>query len=312
MVVVVDAGGSADLKRRTNDEVTGILGTIKGIGQVVAPGEDAPQRLTSDNRSRALVVGYLKRSVEDPAEVGERALDAFEGVSDVSVGGVAVAAAQLNDATEDDLRRIELFAAPFLLLISLLVFRGLVAALLPLLVGGLSIAFTLAGLRALTELIEVDIFALNVITVLGLGLAIDYSLFMVSRYREEIEHHGPGSRALGTTLAPVGRMVLYSAVIVAVSVAALAVFPQRFLYSTGIGCALVAVISAAVVLIVLPAVLAILGERVNAISPGRLQRSATRSPGWNRIARLVLSRPLPVALDRDRGDARRGASVPAS
>ena len=134
------------------------------------------------------------------------------------------------------------------------------------------------------------------ITVLGLGLAIDYSLFMVSRYREEIERHGPGSKALGAMLAPVGRMVLFSAVIVAASVAALAVFPQRFLYSTGIGCALVALISAAVVLLVLPAVLAILGERVNSASPGRLQRSATRSPGWNRIARLVLSRPLPFAL----------------
>ena len=181
-------------------------------------------------------------------------------------------------------------------MISLLVFRGLVAALLPLLVGGLSIAFTLAGLRALTEVIEVDIFALNVITVLGLGLAIDYSLFMVSRYREEIERHGPGSKALGAMLAPVGRMILFSAIIVAASVAALAVFPQRFLYSTGIGCALVALISAAVVLLVLPAVLAILGERVDSGSPGRLQRSATRSPGWNRVGRLVLSRPLPVAL----------------
>ncbi len=296
VVVVVDAGGPADLRRHTNDKVTEALRAIDGIGRVTGPGDDAPQRLTSDNGSRALVIGYLERSVEDPAEVGERAIEAFEGMPGVNVGGVAVAAAQLNDATEEDLRRIELFAAPFLLLISLLVFRGLVAALLPLLVGGLSIAFTLAGLRALTEVIEVDIFALNVITVLGLGLAIDYSLFMVSRYREEIERHGPGSKALGAMLAPVGRMILFSAIIVAASVAALAVFPQRFLYSTGIGCALVALISAAVVLLVLPAVLAILGERVNSGSPGRLQRSATRSPGWNRVGRLVLSRPLPVAL----------------
>ncbi len=296
VVVVVDTGGTDDERAlesiRTAKET---LAQVDGIERVRGPGSDG-RRLTSDNESKGLVIGFLGSDVDDPADAGIGALEAFEGRSDVEVGGVAVAAAQLNDSTEEDLRRIELFAAPFLLLISLLVFRGLVAALLPLLVGGLSIAFTLAGLRALTEVMEVDIFALNVITVLGLGLAIDYSLFMVSRYREELERHGPGSAALDATMRPVGRMVVFSAVIVAVSVAALAVFPQRFLYSTGIGCALVAVLSAAVVLIVLPAVLAILGERVNSASPSRLRRSPTRSPGWRRVAEFVLARPLPVAL----------------
>ena len=145
----------------------------------------------------------------------------------------------------------------------------------------LSVAFTLAALRALSEVMVVDIFALNVVTVLGLGLAIDYSLFMVSRYREELARSGPTGQALRDTVAPIGRMVAFSAAIVAAATASLAVFPQDFLASTGVGCAVVAIVSAAVVLIVLPAVLAVLGERVNALSPApRALHPGVRGAGW--------------------------------
>ena len=221
--------------------------------------------------------------------------DAFGDSDIVEAGGTAVAASQINTATEDDLRRIELYAAPFLFLVSLLVFRGVVAALLPLLVGGLSITFTLAALRMLAEVSTIDVFALNVVTVLGLGLAIDYSLFMISRYREELARVGPGREALWASLPPVGRMVMFSSVTIAAAIASLLVFPQRFLHSIGAGGALVALLSAAVAILFLPAVLAMLGERVNALSPDWLQRRQGAAARWRLVARLVMRRPVPIA-----------------
>ncbi len=136
-------------------------------------------------------------------------------------------------------------------------------------------------------------------TGLGLGLAIDYSLFVVSRYREEIAKSGAGMEALKRTMATAGRTVAYSSITVAGALAALAVFPQRFLYSMGIGGALVALAAAAISLTVLPAVLALLGERVNSLSPKFLQRRAEAdsrpaSEGfWYRLSRTVMRVPGP-------------------
>ena len=269
------------------------LAGVDGVVRVVTPSMD--RSLVSDNGTQALVEGMVSRSVHNLAKVGDRVDSAFAGDGSVQVGGTAVAAVQLNNVTEDDLRKIELFAAPFLLLISFLVFRSLVAALLPLVVGGLSIALTLAALDGLSHVMTVDIFALNVVTVLGLGLAIDYSLFMVSRYREELARSGPGLQAVCDTVAPVGRMICFSAVTVAVAVASLVIFPQPFLYSTGVGCAVVALLSAAVVIVVLPAVLGMLGNRINAFTPADLTKP-TGSPFWKRVAGAVQARPGLIGL----------------
>ena len=152
----------------------------------------------------------------------------------------------------------------------------MVAALLPLLVGGLAIVGTLLMLRVASELGSISIFALNLVTGLGLGLAIDYSLFIVSRYREEIARTGPGLEAMRRTMATAGRTVLFSSLTVAGALASLLVFPQRFLYSMGIGGSLVALIAAAIALVVLPAVLTLLGERVNSLAPAFLRRRAER------------------------------------
>jgi uncharacterized membrane protein YdfJ with MMPL/SSD domain len=202
---------------------------------------------------------------------------------------------------ETDLRTAELYAFPLLFLLSLLFFRSLVAALLPLLVGGLAIVATMVTLRGAAELTDVSIFALNLVTGLGLGLAIDYSLFIVSRYREELAKHGPGLEAMRRTLATAGRTVLFSSLTVAGAIASLMVFPQRFLYSMGIGGSLVALIAAAISLLVLPAVLALLGDRVNALSPAFLRRRAERdarpaSEGfWYRLSQFVMRKPGRVA-----------------
>ena len=195
----------------------------------------------------------------------------------------------------------EMLAFPILFLLSLLFFRSAVAALLPLLIGGLAIVGTFLLLRLANELVDVSIFALNLTTGLGLGLAIDYSLFVVSRYREEIAKVGPGAEAMKRTLNTAGRTVLFSSITVAVALASLMVFPQRFLYSMGLGGMLVALLAASIALTVLPAVLALLGHRVNAGAPRFLQRRAERDATvteagfWYRLSRFVMRRPIPIA-----------------
>ena len=234
-------------------------------------------------------------------EVAVEIADQLAGEPGVLVGGFAVAEAQVNEQVESDLQRAELMAFPILLLLSLLFFRSLVAALLPLMVGAISIVGTFFLLRMISEVGSISVFALNLTTGLGLGLAIDYSLFIVSRYREEIAVSGPGLPAMRRTMATAGRTVLFSSLTVAAALASLLIFPQRYLYSMGAGGVIVALLSATVALTVLPAVLTLLGNRVNSLAPPFLRRRAERDTRpdeagfWYRLSRFVMRRPVPVA-----------------
>src|SRR4051794_5794667 len=269
------------------------LRSVDEIQRVVTQRDD-PQ-LVSTNGRMALVLGFISADVTDISKVGTDVKDRFSGDPGVKVGGAAVTVDELTKTTQDDLKRIEFYALPLLLLLSLLVFRGLVAALLPVAVGALSILTTLLLLNALTTVVDIDTFAINIVTGLGLGLAIDYSLFLVTRFREELDQRGATEAPLPAPTAAIGRMVLFSGMTVAVSLISLCIFPQRFLYSIGIGGALVALSSAAVCLLFLPAVLALLGERVNALAPIRLQ-GVPSERRWFGIARFVLTHPVSVAI----------------
>jgi uncharacterized membrane protein YdfJ with MMPL/SSD domain len=249
--------------------------------------------VSHDGRSTYLAVGLKPTDDQARHDAAERIEESLADEPGVSLGGLAVAETEINEQVEKDLRLAELFAFPFLFLLSLLFFRSLVAALLPLLVGVLAIVGTLLTLRVASEVTSVSIFALNLVTGLGLGLAIDYSLFIISRYREEIARTGPGLEAMRRTLTTAGRTVLYSSLTVAGALASLLVFPQRFLYSMGIGGFFVALIAAAIALVVLPAVLTLLGRRVNSLAPGFLARRAEREATamqagfWYGLARFV-------------------------
>jgi uncharacterized membrane protein YdfJ with MMPL/SSD domain len=269
------------------------LRSVPGIARVVTPASD--QSLVSTDGRKALVLGFISADNSDISEVGSDVKDRFSDNPSVSVGGAAVTVDELTTTTQDDLKRIELYALPLLLLLSFLVFRGLVAALLPVVVGALSIITTLLLLNALTTVVDIDTFAINIVTGLGLGLAIDYSLFLVTRFREELGRRDAVEASLVATTAAIGRMVLFSGMTVAVSLISLCIFPQRFLYSIGIGGALVALASAAVCLLFLPALLAILGHRVNALAPIRLQ-GVPSERRWFGIARFVLTHPVSVAI----------------
>jgi RND superfamily putative drug exporter len=259
--------------------------------------------MVSKNRRSTYVVAYFKplsdKRVSDDAKVIEAR---FASQHDVKLGGGAVANAQVNTQVSHDLAHGELLAFPFIFVLSLLFFRSLVAAALPPLLGGLAILGTFFLLRIISTFGDLSVFALNLTTGIGLGLAIDYSLFMVSRYREESAVDGFGLPALRRTLQTAGRTVLFSSVTVAAAVASLTVFPQRFLYSMGIAGAIVALLAAALALTVLPALLAVLGPRINALSPRRLRRAAerearpARSGPWYRLAQFVTRRPARIAV----------------
>ena len=259
-----------------------------------------PSFLSRDRR-QALIAGAFAPNAKE-LDVAHR-LRARLGPQGVLIGGSGLAEPEIADQVSRDLGRAELLAFPLLFVLALWVFRGMVAALMPPLVGALSIVFTFLLLRLVNaNVTSLSVYALNLVTGVCLGLAIDYSLFILSRYREEAASAGYGREALERTLATAGRTVLFSALTVAAAMAALLVFPLRFLYSMGIGGLLGSLTAAAVALTILPALLAALGPRVNALSLARWRRAAdaTARPAadgpWYRWAQWVMRRAPVVAL----------------
>jgi RND superfamily putative drug exporter len=222
-------------------------------------------------------------------------------IGGVAMGGTALATLQVNHQVQHDLAFSEKLAFPLLFLLALWVFRSVVAALLPIVCGGLTILGGLLVLRLVDLATPVSTYALNIVTGIGLGLAIDYSLLLVSRFREELVRLGPGPDAVRRTVATAGRTVAFSSVTVAAAIATLAIFPLGYLRSMGIAGGLVAPLAGLISLTVLPALFVLLGGRVNALSPRRWRQSVDRAArggrgGWYRFARALMRRPVPVAI----------------
>ncbi|SCF97644.1 putative drug exporter of the RND superfamily [Streptomyces sp. Ncost-T6T-2b] len=190
----------------------------------------------------------------------------------VSLGGPVAVQHEMQTIIQEDLLRAELIALPVTLVLLVMVFGSAVAAMLPLAVGVVAILGTNAVLRGLTEFTDVSVFAMNLTTALGLGLAIDYALFIVRRFREELATGADTRTAVGTTLRTAGRTVLFSALTVAVSLSAMLVFPQYFLRSFAYAGIAVVLLAAAAALILLPAALVLLGDRINALDLRRVLR----------------------------------------
>ncbi len=272
------------------------------VARVVQPSPAIPT-MTSEDGTKASVLAYFGDIDEDQSQVAAARLeDELDRIPGVTVGGPWTAAAETSSIVGEDLFRAELIAFPLLFLVSLWVFRGLVAALLPPLMGALVIFGGFFFLGVGNEVFGLSVYALNLVTGLGLGLAIDYSLLMVSRYREELARHGPGYQALAVTLRTAGKSVIFSAVTVGAALAALMIFPQDFLFSMGFGGLIVAIVAAVVAVGVLPALLALLGNKVNALAPRRWRERSEaadrveESGGWYRLSHLVMRRPAVVAI----------------
>ena len=273
------------------------------VAQVVSYYETNNPAMVSRDESETYVLAYFRPKSDTTLKNDAQLIEnGFAGQRDVTLGGQEIANAQVNTQVGHDLEHAELLAFPLVFLLSLLFFRSLVAALLPPLLGGLAIVTTFFALRIIAGFVDLSVFALNLTTGLGLGLAIDYSLFMVSRYREESAKSGFGADALKRTLQTAGRTIAFSSLTIAAAIASLTIFPQRFLYSMGIAGALVALLAATLALTVLPALLSALGPRVNALAPKRLARAADRdarpaeSGFWYRLSRFVMRRPALIAI----------------
>ena len=302
IAVVEDAPVAAPATRRRvealEDEVRERADVASVTGYYDTP---SPAFVSRDRDSTYFAVALKTTGDKQAQETGADIADQLSAHPGVVAGGPAVAQEQVNKQVEKDLQKAEMLAFPLLFLLSLLFFRSLVASVLPLMIGGLAIVGTFLILRLASEFGSISIFALNLTTALGLGLAIDYSLFIVSRYREEIAKSGPGLEAMRRVLATAGRTVFFSSLTVSAALASLLVFPQRFLYSMGLGGSLVALFAALISLTVLPAVLTLLGNRVNAGAPKFLQRRAeadarpAQEGFWYRLSRFVMRRPIPVA-----------------
>ncbi len=300
VVALVDVPASPGAASARISAVARALARDPDVVDVRTPLDGGTESWIARDAKRAYVVAFVPPDV-DGSVVTERLAETFAGLDDVTLGGTLIADHQIAEQSEQDLQRAELLAFPLLFVLTLLFFRSLVAAALPLVLGAVSVVGSLFAMRLLHEVEPLSVLSINVVTGLGLGLAIDYSLFVVSRFREELAGGRGTAAALDRTLSTAGRTVLFSSLTVACAMASLLFFPQQFLFSMGVGGIAVALLSAAGALLVLPAVLAILGERVNALAPARIQRSRRaidlpyHEGRWYRLSRRVTERPLPVA-----------------
>ncbi|MGW5445823.1 MMPL family transporter [Streptomyces asiaticus] len=261
--------------------------------------------LRARDRGEAIIAARILGDESAAGKALERIAPHYRGAHgpvEVRVGGMVAVRHELQSTIQEDLLRAEMIALPITLVLLVMVFGSAVAALLPLGVGIIAILGTDAVLRGLTEFTDVSVFAQNLTTALGLGLAIDYALFIVRRFREELGRGAEKLPAVAATLRTAGRTVLFSALTVAASLAAMLVFPQYFLRSFAYAGIAVVLIAATAALVVLPAALILLGDRVNALDltrllrRGRPARGGEPGAGWARLARLVMRRAPVFAL----------------
>ncbi|MCA2219188.1 MMPL family transporter [Jidongwangia harbinensis] len=297
LVVTADAGDvDAAAVTAAGRDLSARLAAVPGIETVTSywTSGSPPSLRAEDGRSALILAtaGGGEDGAEETVKRVQDGLDGDQGLLDVEIGGAAAIGEAIGHGLEKDLLRAELIAVPLTLLLLLLVFRGVVAALLPLFVGVAATFGAFFVLWSIAQFTDISVFSINLITALGLGLAIDYSLLMVSRFREELDAGHSVGLAVTRTVESAGRTVVFSGVTVAVALLSLIAFPLYFLRSfayAGVGVVLVAVAAA---VITLPALLAVLGHRVNAGRlPGMRSGGQSTSPRWAAIAQGVLRRP---------------------
>lgn len=306
VLVVRDPGGgrldtSDPAVRREVGRIAAETAAVEHVGRVVNPLADrrAGAKLIARDGESVALAAYL--STPDAEDAGGYAAEDVEPIAassqlDVAMGGFAPGFNETNDQTREDLTKAELIAFPILALLLLFVFRGVVAAAIPLLIGVISIVGTLLVLRVMAGFADTSLFALNIATGLSLGLAVDYALLLVSRYREEIGRGSATREAHRRTVQTAGRTAVFSGLTVAAAMAALIFMPQRFLYSMAVAGTSVAILSALIAILVVPSLLALLGTRIDALSIRRGPAVSDASDGWYRLARGVMRRPVVTAL----------------
>ncbi|GAA4681521.1 membrane protein [Phytohabitans rumicis] len=302
LLVTTPAGVQDAAAVRAGEALTARLSGTPGVGPATSYWTAGrPDALRSADGREALVLARLLGDGDDIKATMRQIHPLFSGDQDglrVQVGGQPAAEREIQKLSRDDLTRAELLAAPLLIVLLVLVFGSVIASLLPGLIGLLAVFGTFAALRLCSAFTDVSIFSLNLATALSLGLAIDYSLFILARYREELGAGRDRPEALETAVRTAGRTVLFSAVTVAVSLAGMALFPLYYLRSFAYAGIAVVLVSGLAAVVVLPAVLAVLGPRVDRFDL-RFWRRGAPSPergAWRRIAEFVMRRPVTIAV----------------
>jgi uncharacterized membrane protein YdfJ with MMPL/SSD domain len=267
-------------------------------------GTGSPALVSADRRSTFAVLQLTDG--EDAEAIAQIRDDLSAPGLDTQIGGNAVINTDINDRVSADIARAESISLPILMVLLVIIFGSFAAASLPLAIGITAILGAFTALRGFSMVTDVSIFAVNIVTIIGLGLAIDYGLFMVSRFREEIRRQPDTETALARTMATAGRTVAVSGFTVAISLAGLLIFPQVFLRSMGFGGMSAVLVAMLAALTLLPALLAMLGPKVDALSVRPWLRRVLRRPVaapptedsgvWYRIAHGVMRRPVVITL----------------
>ncbi|MEE6137411.1 MMPL family transporter [Mycobacterium sp. 050128] len=315
ILVTAPAGANSDKARTVGTDLVNELQRSPLVYNATSPWTGPPQaqsasaELISKDGKSGLIVVNLKggeNNVQNNAQtLSDQLIHDRDGVT-VRAGGAAMEYAQINKQNQEDLLVMEIIALPLSFLVLIWVFGGLLAAALPMALGALAVVGSMTVLRLITFTTEVSIFALNLSTALGLALAIDYTLLIVSRYRDELAEGSDPHQALVRTMATSGRTVLFSAVTVALSMSATALFPMYFLKSFAYaGVATVAFVATASIVIT-PAAIVLLGPRLDSLDARKLVRRVLRRPEpvhkpveemfWYRSSKFVMRRWLPIGV----------------
>lgn len=307
-----DEGAQSPRARAVGEELAAELRASPSVVGVTslwsAPPTAAPALISEDGKTGLIVAGITggeSGAQKHAKELTERLVHDRDGVT-VRAGGEAMIYVQINGQSERDLLKMEAIAIPLCFVALVWVFGGLLAAALPLAIGGFAILGSMAVLRGVTYLTDVSIFALNLTVAMGLALAIDYTLLIISRYRDEIADGAQPDAALVRTMVTAGRTVLFSAMTVALSMVAMVLFPMYFLKSFAYAGIAVVTFAALAAVVVAPAAIVLLGDRLDALDVRRFGRRLVGRPEpvrkpveqtfWYRCTKVVMRRALPIGL----------------
>ena len=298
LTVVFEGNGlsakSEEFQRRERQALKDLRG-LKEVGFVTTYADTKDPRFISKDGNKSYAVIGFNTSIDETQDIVGEVRDKVrsDGLTTYVTGAPAVYL-DITNASNEDIRRAEKYAFPLALVILVVAFGTLVAAGIPVLIGGVSVLTALAALYFLSGIYDMSVFVLSIATMLGLGLGIDYALFAVSRFREELENY-PVPEAVQHTVATAGRSIFFSGTAVLIGLSGLLFFPFMFMRSIGVAGVLVVFVSVSAALTLLPAVLSVLGHRVNALSIRR-SRGAPGAGFWGRSAELVMRYPVVVIL----------------
>ena len=310
--VTSDGGAQGAAARSVGTDIASRLKASPYVADVTsawtAPAPAAPALISKDGKTGLIVAGITggESGAQKHAKVlTDELVHDRDGVT-VRAGGEAMTYVQINGQSEKDLLTMETIAIPLSFLVLVWVFGGLMAAAQPLAVGGFAILGSMAVLRAIALVTDVSIFAMNLTVAMGLALAIDYTLLIISRFRDEIAEGTDRDRALVRTMATAGRTVLFSAMTVALSMVAMVLFPMYFLKSFAYAGIAVVAFAAVAAVVVAPAAIVLLGDRLDSLDVRRLARRILGRPEpvrkpieqtfWYRSTKFVMRRAIPIGV----------------